>query len=111
MEELQKKLSKMHEIVTKMDALTSERAELKPEIITLIKKQGLEDSQFSIGDRYMRYKVDNSKSLTCGYLHQAAKAFFKEDPQTAEAFYQYAMENRPQRESETLEILKKKNTE
>jgi len=108
MVDLQLKLSELHRIVTQTDALNDRRDELKPEIIKLIKDNGLEESQFSIGDRLIRYKVNNTRSLTNTYLYQGLKAYFKEDLQKADQVYQYIIDNRPQRDSETLEILHKK---
>jgi hypothetical protein len=108
MEDLRQKLSELHNVVNEIDTSTERKNQLKGEVITIIKERGLEQKKFSIGNRMIRYKVETHKSLTQGYLYQALKTYFKEDLDTANQLYQYIIENRPEKETETLDIVRKK---
>lgn len=110
MEDLREKLSELHNLVNQIDESTERKNQLKDEVIEIIKTNGLEKNKFSIGNRMFRYKFETHKSLTQNYLFQALKKFFKEDPALAEQVYKYIIENRPQKESENLEILRKKES-
>jgi DNA gyrase/topoisomerase IV subunit B len=107
MNNLQRKLTELHNTVNQIDELSIKRNTLKQEIIELVKQRGLEDKRFSIGNRFIRYKTEVSRSMTNHYLHEALTTFFKENQAQAEQVYQYIIDNRPTRETEALEIVKK----
>jgi hypothetical protein len=109
MNELQEKLSKLHDVVNKQEELSAERDTLKKDIMELIKKHGLEDKQLSIGNRLIRCKKTSSKSLTQRYLGEALNRLNEGNPTKAQKDFAFIIENRPVHEVETLEILKKKS--
>jgi len=102
-------LKELHQVLNEIDEKTARRDELKGSIMKTIKEHGLEDKRFDVGNRMIRYKVNNTTgSITNSYLLGALKEYFKEDPETASRVFQYIIASRPKKEVEALEILKKK---
>ena len=57
MENLQLKLTELHNVVNEIDQLNDKKAVLREEVMDIIKDNGLEKKKFAIGNRIVRYKL------------------------------------------------------
>lgn len=106
---LEDKLNELYHLTNDIEEKTKKKNQVRNELIPLIKANKLEGRKFAIGNRYIKYKMENhSEGLTQKLLLRALQDYY--GPQKADEAmktYKFILSKREQTQRETIAIDKR----
>lgn len=110
-EPLNEKFKEFHTLQKQIDYLNAKQEVTKHEIEQLILKQRLVGKKFKVGKWNICYKkTETTQGFSQKYIAQCLEEFFgEEDPEVAEAFLGYCLDNRVKKSKYSLEVRKKQD--
>ena len=107
---LEDKLNEIYHLTNDIEEKTQRKNKVRNELITLIKADKLEGRKFSIGNRYIKYKMENhTECLSQKFLLRALQDYYgPKDLDESLKIYKFILNKREQKTWEGIIIDKKK---
>lgn len=106
---LEDKLNELYHLTNDIEEKTKKKNQVRNELIPLIKANKLEGRKFAIGNRYIKYKMENqTEGLTQKFLLKSMQDYY--GPQKADEAmkaYKFILNKREQKMRETIAIDKR----
>lgn len=106
---LEDKLNELYHLTNDIEEKTKRKNQLRNDLIPLIKAHKLEGRKFAIGNRYIKYKMDNQyEGLTQKLLLKALQDYYgSQKMDEAMKVYKYVLDKREQKIKEVVSIEKR----